>query len=43
MNLSKETKSLHSKSCKTMMKENEDGTDEKIYHVLGFKESILSK
>ena len=43
INLSKEAKDLYSKNYKTLMKDIEDGTDEMIYHVLGLKESILSK
>ena len=42
--LSKETKDLYSKNCKTLMKEIKmTQTDGKIYQVLGLAESILSR
>ena len=43
INLPKETKDLYSENYKTLMKEIEDNTNGKIYHVLGLEESILSK
>ena len=42
-NLSKETKVLHSKNFKTLMKEIKDNTNGKIYHVHRFEEATLSK
>ena len=38
-----EAKDLYSENYKTLMKEIEDDTNRKIYHVLGLEESILSK
>ena len=32
---------LHSKNSKMLIKEVEDDTDGKIYHILGLEESIL--
>ena len=43
INLPKEAKDLYSKNYEMLMKEIEGYTDEKIYHVLGLEESILSK
>ena len=43
INLLKETKNLYLESCKMLMKEIEDNTDRKIYHVLGLEQSTLSK
>ena len=44
INLSKEVKDLYLENHKALMKETEeDKTDAKIYHVLGFKELILLK
>ena len=43
MNLPKEAKDLYSKNYKKLMKEIDDNTDRKKYHVLGLEESILSK
>ena len=43
INLPKEAKDLCSENYKTLMKEMEDDTDGKMYHVLGLEESILSK
>ena len=43
INLPKEAKDLCSEKYKTLMKEAEDDTDGKIYHVLGLEESVLSK
>ena len=34
---------LSSEDCKMLMKEIEDDTDGKIYHILGLEESLLSK
>ena len=38
-----EAKNLHLESCKMLMKEIEDNTGGKIYHVPGLEESTLSK
>ena len=38
-----EAKDLYSENYKTLMKEIEDDTNRKIYHVHGLEESILSK
>ena len=43
INLLKETKNLYLESYKMLMKEIEDNTDRKIYHVLGLEQSTLSK
>ena len=43
INLPKETEDLYTEKYKTLMKEIKDDTDRKIYHVLGLKESILSR
>ena len=43
INLTKEVKDLYSENYKALMKEIEDDTNRKIYHVLGLKESILFK
>ena len=43
INLTKEEKYLYSENNKTLMKETEDDTDGKIYHVLGSEELILLK
>ena len=43
VNLPKETKDLYSENSKMLMKENEDDTNRKIYHLLGLDESILLK
>ena len=43
INLPKETKDLYSENYKTLMKEIEDDTNGRIYHVLGLEELILSK
>ena len=44
INLLKEAKDLYSENYKTLSKEIEGDTkDRKIYHVLGWEESILSK
>ena len=41
--LPKEAKDLHSEKYKMLMKEIEEDTNRKIYHVLGLEESILSE
>ena len=41
INLPKVTKDLYPQSYKMLMKEIEDDTDGKIYHVLRLKESVL--
>ena len=38
-----EAKDLNSENSKMLMKENEDDTNRKIYHLLGLDESILLK
>ena len=43
INLPKEAKDLYSKNYNKLMKETDDTTDGKKYHVLGLEESILSK
>ena len=43
INLPKEAKDHYSENYKMQMKEIKDGTDGKIYDVLGLEESILSK
>ena len=43
INRPKEVKDMYSENYKTLMKEIKDDTDRKIYHVLGLKESILSR
>ena len=43
INLPKKAKDLYSENYKMLMKEIEDYTDGKLYHVLGLEESILSK
>ena len=44
INLTKETKDLHSENCKTLLKEIKDDTKKmETYHALGLEESILSK
>ena len=37
-NLTKEVKDLYSESYKTLIKETEDNTNRKIFHVLGLEE-----
>ena len=39
----KETKDLYSENYKMLIKETEDDTNRKIYHVLGLEGSILPK
>ena len=39
----KETRDLYAENYETVMKELEDGTDEKIYHAPGLEELILCK
>ena len=41
--LPKETKDLYIENYKSLMKEIKEDTDGEIYHVHGFKESVLSK
>ena len=43
INLPKETKGLFSENCKKLIKKIKDDTGGMIYHILGFKDSILSK
>ena len=43
INLLKEINDLYSENYKTLMKETEEDTDGKLYHVFGLEESILSK
>ena len=43
INLPKEVKDLYSENYKTLMKEIEDTTDGKIFHVHGLEELILLK
>ena len=43
INLTKDTRDLYAENYETLMKELEDGTDEKIYHAPGLEELILCK